>query len=187
MVVPYDVLAVKDRLRLDGDWPRRWTASLRFNGDQVVRPVRDLASAPVLASGPTRQFTWRAEQRHRPGLWFMMSTGRLHGCESLEEQSLLLALDFLRVLEVLSQPFCLEFEHVAGRSRHTPDYLVLCRMPEAARSRPVQDSVDADRRRRREAAVALRRPTPPPRLGTSLRRNLFLLPSDDSEPPGESK
>ncbi|MFJ9692303.1 transposase [Kitasatospora sp. NPDC101183] len=45
----------------------------------------------------------------------------------------------------------------------------------------VQAAVDADRRRRREAAVT-GRPTPPPRLGDSLRRrNLFLLPDDDSE------
>ncbi|MFF2544802.1 transposase [Kitasatospora sp. NPDC058063] len=45
----------------------------------------------------------------------------------------------------------------------------------------VQAAVDADRRRRREAAVTSR-PTPPPRLGDALRRrNLFLLPDDDSD------
>lgn len=45
----------------------------------------------------------------------------------------------------------------------------------------VQAAVDAERRRRREAAVT-GRPTPPPRLGDSLRRrNLFLLPDDDSD------
>ena len=43
---------------------------------------------------PVRRFTWRQRQRHRPGLQFMVSTGRLHGFESLEERSLLLALDF---------------------------------------------------------------------------------------------
>jgi hypothetical protein len=46
---------------------------------------------------PVRRFTWRQRQRqrHRPGLQFMVSTGRLHGFESLQERSLLPALDFL--------------------------------------------------------------------------------------------
>ncbi|MFE7369537.1 transposase [Streptomyces anulatus] len=48
-------------------------------------------------------------------------------------------------------------------------------------SRMIREVVDADRRRRREAAVTPR-PSPPPRLGESLRRNsLFLLPSDGEE------
>jgi hypothetical protein len=64
---------------------------------------------------PVRRFTWRQRQRHRPGLQFMVSTGRLHGFESLEERSLLLALDFLgEVEEVLSQPFRLKFEAAGG-------------------------------------------------------------------------
>lgn len=51
--------------------------------------------------------------------------------------------------------------------------------PEQART--VTDAVDADRRRRREASVP-RTPTPPPRLGESLRRrSLFLLPPDEDE------
>ena len=66
---------------------------------------------------PVRRFTWRQRQRHRPGLQFMVSTGRLHGFESLEERSLLLALDFTgTVEEVLSQPFRLKFEAVGGDS-----------------------------------------------------------------------
>jgi hypothetical protein len=50
-----------------------------------------------------------------------------------------------------------------------------------------QQAIDADRRRRREAAVPTR-PTPPPLLGESVRRNsLFLLPDEDHEPaPGNS-
>lgn len=59
------------------------------------------------------------------------------------------------------------------------DVEVLAR-PDQARS--IQDSVDADRRRRREAAIAGRRHTPP-RLGETLRRRtLFLLPPDEDEP-----
>ncbi|MFJ5561643.1 hypothetical protein ACIQCD_30540 [Streptomyces sp. NPDC093250] len=65
------------------------------------------------------------KQVHRPGLEFMVSTGRLHGFESLEERRLLLALDFVRVQDVLSQPFELGFESVHGRERHTPDYLAV--------------------------------------------------------------
>ncbi|WP_441247772.1 transposase [Kitasatospora sp. McL0602] len=45
----------------------------------------------------------------------------------------------------------------------------------------VRDAVDAERRRRREAAVT-GRPTPPPRLGEGLRRrNLFLLPDEETD------
>ena len=46
------------------------------------------------------------------------------------------------------------------------------------------DSLDAERRRRREAAVPVT-PKPPPRLGASFReRNVFVLPEDDEEPEG---
>jgi hypothetical protein len=59
----------------------------------------------------------------------MVSTGRLHGFESLEERSLLLALDFTgTVEEVLSQPFRLRFETVGGDSgEHVPDFLAVFR------------------------------------------------------------
>jgi hypothetical protein len=55
----------------------------------------------------------------------MVSTGRRHGFESLEEVSLLVALDFLRASEVLSQPFRLDFEHVSGQAWHIPDFLAV--------------------------------------------------------------
>ncbi|MFJ4806654.1 TnsA-like heteromeric transposase endonuclease subunit [Streptomyces murinus] len=80
---------------------------------------------PVLSTQPVRRFTWRARQRHRPGLQFMVSTGRHHGFESLEESRLLLALDFARVAEVLPQPFRIAFEHVSGRGEHIPDFLAV--------------------------------------------------------------
>nr|MDT0526761.1 hypothetical protein [Streptomyces sp. DSM 41633] len=40
-----------------------------------------------------RGFTWRTKQQHRPGLEFLVSTGRKHGFESLEERAALLALE----------------------------------------------------------------------------------------------
>ena len=59
----------------------------------------------------------------------MVSTGRLHGFESLEERSLLLALDFTGVVEeVLSQPFRLRFETADGKAgEHVPDFLAVFR------------------------------------------------------------
>ncbi|MFD8703048.1 TnsA-like heteromeric transposase endonuclease subunit [Kitasatospora sp. NPDC059648] len=117
--------AFRQRLVLHGDWPRRWATTWMFDGGQVVWPVRDLGSVPVLDSRPVRRFTWRPRQRHRPGLEPLVSTGRQHGFESLEERDLLRALDFVRVREVLPQPFRLDFEHTGGRSAHVPDFLAL--------------------------------------------------------------
>ena len=86
-------------------WTRRWKTVWRASRAEVVCPVQDLAVFPALASVPVRGFTWRARQRHRPGLAYMVTTGRMHGFESLAERRLLLALDFLdRAEEVLSQP-----------------------------------------------------------------------------------
>ncbi|MGW2210747.1 hypothetical protein [Streptomyces sp. NPDC001781] len=84
-----------------------------------------MAHVPVLSSRPMRGFTWRAKQRHRPGLEVMASTARGHGFESLEEMRLLVALDFLGASEVLSQPFRLDFAHKSGSSWHIPDYLAV--------------------------------------------------------------
>src|SRR6266852_732959 len=68
-------------------------------------------------------------ERDRPGLQFMVSTGRVHGFESLEEQSLLLALDFTGAVEdVLPQPFTLRFGTAGGGFReHVPDFLAVFR------------------------------------------------------------
>jgi hypothetical protein len=41
----------------------------------------------------------------------VVSTGRLHGFESLVEQRLLLALDFLGVVDLLARPMALKFGH----------------------------------------------------------------------------
>ena len=121
--------AERSRLALGPGWPRRWTATWRASVGEVTCAVRDLGSAPVAGCEPVRRFSWRRRQRHRPGMQFMVSTGRLHGFESLEERSLLLALDFTgSVEEILPQPFRLRFGTAAGEFReHIPDFLALFR------------------------------------------------------------
>jgi hypothetical protein len=89
--------------------------------------VRDLIRTPSLRSDPIRGFSWRRDQRHRPGLALMVSTGRHHGAESLEEARVLLALDFAaEAVDVVSQPFRLGFD-AARRRVHIPDFLVVAR------------------------------------------------------------
>jgi len=117
------------RLDLGPKWPQRWTATWRISGGDAMSTVRDLGSVPAAGCEPVRRFSWRRRQRHRPGLQFMVSTGRLHGFESLEERSLLLALDFTGVVEeVLPQPFLLRFGISGGEFReHVPDFLAVFR------------------------------------------------------------
>ncbi|MFE6031244.1 TnsA-like heteromeric transposase endonuclease subunit [Streptomyces niveus] len=123
--------AVAEGLDTGPGWARRWTARWKTAQADVICPVQELASVPAVASVPVRGFTWRAGQRHRPGLRFLLATGRMHGFESLAERNLLLALDFAAdVVEVLSQPFKLRFTTAAGNEDHTPDFLVL--LPDTA-------------------------------------------------------
>ena len=121
--------AERSRLALGPGWRRQWTAIWRASGGEVTCAVRDLGSVPVAGCEPVRRFSWRRRQRHRPGLQFVVSTGRLHGFESLEERSLLLALDFTgTVEEILPQPFRLRFGAADGEFReHVPDFLAVFR------------------------------------------------------------
>jgi len=121
--------AERARLALGPGWTRQWTATWQVLGGDEVSLVRDLGSAPVAGCEPVRRFSWGRRQRHRPGLQFMVSTGRVHGFESLEEQSLLLALDFTGALEdVLPQPFTLRFgTDGSGFLKHVPDFLAVFR------------------------------------------------------------
>ncbi|WP_328889973.1 hypothetical protein [Streptomyces sp. NBC_00316] len=93
--MPYAVAAeAAARLEKGRGWARRWTTVWKASRAKVVCPVQDLAGFRALASAPVRGFTWRASQRHRPGLKFVLTTGRMHGFESLEERRSPLALDF---------------------------------------------------------------------------------------------
>ncbi|MGW6604236.1 hypothetical protein [Streptomyces sp. NPDC055036] len=122
LMSPYKGLdEARTRLVIRDNWASCWTAAWQVNGSEVVWPVRGLGSVPVLPSKPVRGFTWRAKQKHRPGLEFMVSTGRKRGFESREERAALLALDFMTVIEVLPQPFALSCEHVDGHAGHIPD------------------------------------------------------------------
>ena len=113
-------------LVLGPEWARRWSTRWKFDGGPVVYPVRDLASLPVRGAQPVRRFSWRTSQFHRPGLQYMVSTGRHHGFESHAEQRLLLALDFAgELIEVLSQPFRLTFTSADGPGDHIPDFLAV--------------------------------------------------------------
>lgn len=127
LLAPYGIAPIVfGRLETGPGWARRWTAAWKTSGAEVICPVQDLSGFPALASVPARGFTWRARQRHRPGLQYMVATGRMHGFESLAERRLLLALDFLGgAEEVLSQPFKLRFTTGDGGEDHTPDFLVL--------------------------------------------------------------
>jgi hypothetical protein len=117
--------AARRALACGEGWEGRWEAGWRRDGAVSCGRVSDLGE--VLAGGcrPWRHFTWRAGQRHRPGLQFLVSTGRHHGFESLEEQRFLLALDFCGVNDVMPQPFRLRAETTAGWREHIPDFLAV--------------------------------------------------------------
>jgi hypothetical protein len=80
----------------------------------VSYSVREFARTPMADTDPIRCFSWQRGQRHRPGLQFLVSTGRHHRAESLEEARLLLALDFAgNLMDVVSQPMRLRFGGVS--------------------------------------------------------------------------
>ncbi|MFE9725341.1 TnsA-like heteromeric transposase endonuclease subunit [Streptomyces sp. NPDC005794] len=128
LLIPVSVDAGRAGLDVSDGWTDRWTATWKYAGDDVTGPVRHLGHAPVADRRPMRGFTWRRDQRHRPGLESLLATGRLHGFESLEEDQLLVALDFAGdLVEVLSQPLCIRFRTREKWRRHTPDFLVVSR------------------------------------------------------------
>ena len=116
-------------LDLEEGWPDRWLVTRRVDGDEVSCTVRDLSRMPGTDGGPVRWFSWQRAQGHRPGLQYLVSTGRHHGAESMEEARVLLALDFAGdLVDVVSQPLRIRFTTTAGKNRvHTPDFLAVTR------------------------------------------------------------
>ncbi|MFJ1859957.1 TnsA-like heteromeric transposase endonuclease subunit [Streptomyces anulatus] len=109
-------------------WSSQWTTAWHFGRRLVGYCVKDMHEVDILSSVPVRRFTWRTGQWHRPGLEYLVSTGRHHGFESFEEELLLLSADFSGcLLEALAQPFRMYFDTVEGRVEHTPDFLLLMR------------------------------------------------------------
>ncbi|MFJ6141853.1 TnsA-like heteromeric transposase endonuclease subunit [Kitasatospora sp. NPDC092286] len=128
LLVPVSVEAGRGGLALGEGWTERWTVTWKTSGDQVSCPVRDLVRTPMVDGDPIRCFSWQRDQRHRPGLQFLVSTGRHHGAESLEEARLLQALDFAGdLVDVVSQPMRLRFDTEDKRRSHTPDFLAVTR------------------------------------------------------------
>jgi len=112
-------------LRCGAGWTRSWSAQFRLDTELVEIPVAAIDGVDPAGLGPVRSFSWSTRQRHRPGLQFMVCTGRHHGFESLEEQKLLLAVDFAGAARVVvSQPLRLRFETGEDRLSHVPDFLV---------------------------------------------------------------
>jgi hypothetical protein len=125
---PVHAVAERDRESLDlGEgWTRRWVTRWKAGKSVLSCPVRDMAGVCLPECRPVRRFTWSTGQRHRPGLATVVSTGRLHGFESIAEQRLLLALDFLGVTDLLGQPMTLGFTtSEGGAAEHVPDFLAV--------------------------------------------------------------
>lgn len=128
LVDPLYRVSEHDRQALDlaDGWTRRWTTKWKVAGTEVICPVRDMAALPAGRCAPVRRFSWRTTQWHRPGLAAMVSTGRLQGFESIAEQKLLLALDFIGdIVDLVSQPVRLKFTTLDGLAEHIPDFLAV--------------------------------------------------------------
>lgn len=139
LFLDYGTEAERGRLALGPGWSRRWTGTWRTSDGEVSCAVPDLGEVLVAGCVPVRRFSWRQRQRHRPGLQFMVSTGRLHGFESLEERSLLLALDFTGEVEEVAAAIG---EHVDSLRRQTADRQQ--RAPASSTSRVMFGSLPAD-------------------------------------------
>ncbi|NED19840.1 hypothetical protein G3I31_17295 [Streptomyces sp. SID9913] len=55
LISPYGSLdEARTRLVLRDRWASRWTAAWQIDGSEVIWPVRDLGSVPLLSSKPVR-------------------------------------------------------------------------------------------------------------------------------------
>ena len=116
-------------LDLEHGWPDRWRVIRCADAGRISCSVLEFSRMPGVNGGPVRWFSWQREQGHRPGLQYLVSTGRHLGAESMEEARVLLALDFAGdLIDVVSQPLLLRFTTASGKTRdHTPDFLAVTR------------------------------------------------------------
>ena len=128
LTVPVSVVQGAAKLNLREGWQDRWLVSWKADGKARSRTVRQVAQVPLAETDPIRAFSWARTQHHRPGLQYMVSTGRHHGFESIEEARVLLALDFAGdIVDVVSQPLRLRFETADGAREHIPDFMAVTR------------------------------------------------------------
>ena len=103
---------------------RSMTVTTRQGDQAVTFSATDLDDSLFDTANPWRHMAWRTRQKNRPGLEFMVSTGRHHAYESQQERRLMQALDFDgRVIDVLSQPLLLSYFDGLRHRKHTPDLL----------------------------------------------------------------
>ena len=110
---------------LAAGWHDKWALDITTARTVGRVPVHRVRAALFDRAQPCRTFSWRTTQRHRPGLMYMQSLGRQVGFESLQEQRLLLAVDFDGgAHDVLGQPFALRYVDQRRWRLHVPDYLL---------------------------------------------------------------
>ena len=103
---------------------RAMTMTTRQGDRAVTVSATDRGDGLFDTADPWRHMAWRTGQRNRPGLEYLVSTGRHHAYESQQERRLLQALDFDgRVADALSQPLLLNFHDGLRQREHTPDLL----------------------------------------------------------------
>jgi hypothetical protein len=87
------------------------------------------AGEPFEDALPVRPFHFEKGQSSFAGWWWLATTSRHVGCESLLERDHLMMLDFDPVIaSVASQPFWLRWRDADGRPRrHVPDFFARCR------------------------------------------------------------
>jgi len=106
---------------------RAMTMTTRQGDEAVTVGATDRGDGLFDSADPWRHMSWRTAQRNRPGLEYLVSTGRHHAYESQQERRLLQILDFDgRVVDALSQPLLLKFHDGLRHREHTPD--LLCRL-----------------------------------------------------------
>lgn len=128
LLVPISLESGAAGLGCGDGWPARWRVEWRSGRESRSCSVQEMTLAPMVSVDPIRGFSWSRGQRHRPGLFYMVTTGRHHGTESTQEARLLMMLDFAgEVLDVVSQPLKLVFDAADGQRSHTPDYLAVTR------------------------------------------------------------